>query len=531
MRKILLISFLLGFLNFKAQENKITAFDAQYINWYNKNIKDDKVNGTNVYKAYKELLNGKQPKQKIIVAVIDGGVDPQHEDLKANMWVNKDEIAGNGKDDDNNGYIDDIYGWNFLGNAEGENVNEENLESTRIFRALHEKYKDVEKSEAEDKKEYELYEELGDEYWKNREKYGKEFKELGQAKMAIDFVYTYLEGKAGKPINSINDIKAIKDDSEQTTELKNAAIQMYEQGLDKKEFGKYYDQTKKFYECYYNINFSSRDKVIGDNVTDITDINYGNPDVKGPDAFHGTFCAGIISAVRNNNMGVDGIADNVEIMAIRAVPNGDEYDKDIALAIRYAVDNGAKVVNMSFGKAYSPQKQMVDEAIEYANSKGVLLIHAAGNDSENVDEKEFFPNDKLNSGKEASNVLTVGASSIFKNKKMPAPFSNYGKTQVDLFAPGVDIVSLAPDNTYDQADGTSFAAPVVTGIAALVWSYYPNLTHTQLKEVLMKSVTDLGKKKVYVPSPLWSSKKKFSELSVTGGIVNAYEALKLAEQY
>lgn len=529
MNKIVSLLILVTFSSSYGQHTDVSKFENKYLNWYNLDLKEDKANGVSVEKAYRELLKGKSPKKKIIVAVIDGGVDPLHEDLKNNMWINDKEIPDNGKDDDGNGYIDDIYGWNFLGNAKGENINEENLESTRIYRGLRKKYQD-EESPNKESEEYKQYEALDKLYWDNRNTYAKEYKEIAELKTTFDFLYQYLEGVSGKELKSIDEVKSIETEDEQAQKFIEILIQSHNEGLSRKELNDYYDQTKKFYENYYNISFSIRGKIIGDDITDINDKNYGNPDVKGPDAFHGTFCAGIIAGVRNNNIGINGIGNNVKIMALRAVPNGDEYDKDVALAIRYAVDNGAHLINMSFGKDYSPQKNLVDDAILYAEKNGVLLIHAAGNDAKNIDENDNFPDDNLLNGKTVNNVITVGASSIFKNKKIPANFSNYGKKKVDLFAPGVDIISLAPDDAYDQGDGTSFAGPVVTGVAALVWSYYPNLTHTRLKEILLASVNDLGKKKVLVPSDKIAKKKKFQELSVTGGIVNLYNALLLAEE-
>ncbi len=526
---ILVLTLILSSLSFGQHKTDVSSFSDKYLNWYADDIKQDKNNGVSVTKAYKELLANKKPKQKIIVAVIDGGVDPLHEDLKNMMWRNPTEIPDNGIDDDKNGYIDDIFGWNFLGNKKGENIDGENLESTRIYRRLKEKYQDIDNESVTDKTEYELYKKLDKNYWKNRNNYAKEYKEISQMKTAFDYIYLYLEGVAGKKLNSVEEVKAVETEDEQANQFIDAIVETEKQGLTRSDLDAYYKQTKNFYEHYYNINFNPRQEILGDDVTSIENPYYGNPDVKGTDAFHGTFCAGIIGAQRDNNIGIDGIANHIEIMALRAVPSGDEYDKDVALSIRYAVDNGAKIINMSFGKDYSPEKILVDDAIQYAEEKGVLLVHAAGNDSKNIDVNSNFPDDLLNSGETASNVITVGASSIYKNKYIPADFSNYGKEKVDVFAPGVDIVSLSPDNTYDQADGTSFAAPVVSGVAALVWSYYPELSAKELKEVLFASVTNYGKKKVKIPTSGKGKKTRFKNLNYTGGIVNAYSAFKAAE--
>jgi len=243
--------------------------------------------------------------------------------------------------------------------------------------------------------------------------------------------------------------------------------------------------------------------------------------------FHGRHVSGIIAAVRNNGKGIDGIADNVKIMMIRAVPDGDEHDKDIALAIRYAADNGAKVINMSFGKGFSPEKQWVDDAVKYAQSKGVLLVHAAGNDASDIDTAWNFPTPVFKAdGKRASNWITVGASGDPKLGGLVAGFSNYGKKEVDVFAPGVKIYSTIPGgNSYGNAQGTSMASPVVAGLAALILEYFPNLTAEQVKSVIEKSSL---KPDMKVKNPATEEEVDLSELSRSGGVINAYEAVKLA---
>jgi subtilisin family serine protease len=270
-----------------------------------------------------------------------------------------------------------------------------------------------------------------------------------------------------------------------------------------------------------------RKNIVGDDETNVNDRNYGNNDIMASTPFHGTHCSGIIAAARNNGKGVDGIADNVRIMMLRAVPDGDEHDKDIANAIRYAVDNGAQIISMSFGKDFSPEKQWVDDAFRYAASKNVLLVHAAGNDSKNVDTTYNFPNATFEDGKgKPNNVITVGASGDKKNGGLTASFSNYGAKGVDVFSPGVDINSTIPGgNTYGNASGTSMACPVVAGIAALLLQYYPTLTAVQLKEVIEKSAV---KSDELVNNPETKEKVKLSTLSKTGGFVNAFEAVKYA---
>ena len=304
----------------------------------------------------------------------------------------------------------------------------------------------------------------------------------------------------------------------------------YENGFDLGMLKEMKENIDLYLNKHLNISYQPR-KIINDDLTTINTV-HGNSDVKGKRCDHGTFTAGIIGAVRNNNMGVDGIANHVELMILRAVPKGDEYDKDIALSIKYAVDNGANIINMSFGKNYSPNKKLVDEAVQYAQKRNVLLVHAAGNSSLNIDKITRYPSNKFNNNKKIENWINVGASSCELNKELPGVFSNFGRKNVDLFAPGVNIVSTHPENKYNMNDGTSFAAPVVSGVAALVWSYFPELTAKELKNVLLKSVTKYKKHKVYIPNITNKEKTtiKFKKLSKTGGLINAFNAFERAEK-
>ena len=514
-----------AFLSF-GQYKTVEEIDAKYLNWYNQGLEGDKVPGAGVERAYNDLLKSLDSKKTIVVAVLDGGVEVEHEDLKDNIWINADEIPGNGIDDDKNGYIDDIHGWNFLGNSKGENINEENLEFVRILKVLKPKYegKSEESISKENMKEYELYKEIS-------ALYDEEMKGIdGQLAQIVPVknVYDKLAKEIGKEDFTVEDVKAI--DNDDLAKEKAMAEKVIENGFGPKKCKKYYDYFSKQKEYYLNLDFDGR-AIIGDDINNINDKNYGNPDVGGPDAFHGTFVGGIIGAVRNNGKGVNGIATNVRIMGVRAVPNGDEYDKDIALGIRYAVDNGANIINMSFGKKYSPNKHMVDEAIKYAAEKGVLLVAAAGNDHLNVEEHIHYPIDDLDNGFKPKNYISVGASSIKYDADLPGTFSNYGKKSVDLFAPGVDIVSTSPGSMYYKANGTSFACPVVSGVAALVWSYYPELTAEQLKKILLKTVVKSKKIKTHKPGDKPEDKSvKFGKLSKTGGLVDAYKALILAKK-
>lgn len=517
---LLFTSFFLIFNQGIAQKDDISGFEQNLVNWHLKNISSS-VMGTNTQKTYDLILVNKTPKKKIIVAVIDAGVDIYHEDLKENIWTNTAEIKGNGIDDDKNGYIDDVHGWNFLGNSEGENIDAATLEKTRLLRDL--SYI-TNKSETETQ----LYNKLKTEVNDELEEVNKMLPNIKAAKENIESAYAYLSHLSGQPINNHDDVKNLEPADKQQKKIRRKLMVYSKMGLTKKAMEDYYKQLLDQKEANLNVNFHPRRDIIGDDLSNIADRDYGNPNIIGPDAFHGTFCAGIIGASINNNKGINGVANNVLIMPIRAVPNGDEYDKDVALAIRYAVDNGAQIINMSFGKSYSANKEMVDEAFAYAESKGVLLVQAAGNSNENIDIEPNFPSDSLNNGKIVNNHICVGASTIGTKKKLPASFSNYGNKTVDIFAPGLDIVSTTTESQYEISQGTSFSAPVVSGVAALIWSYYPELTAVQVKEIILNSATPVGRKKVRIPGG--KKKIRFRELSVSDGVVNTYNAFIMAEE-
>ncbi len=496
-------------------------------NWFNLDPAVDKVQGVSTEKTYKELLKGKKS-EAVVVAVIDSGVDIEHEDLKGKVWKNEKEIPNNGIDDDKNGYIDDTSGWNFIGGKDGKNINQDTYEVTRVYKMLKSKYEGKTEADATDKAEFKMFQKAKEIY----EAKTQEF--VGQKLMVENFYNTYknslklVEGYLSKEKPTEAEVEAIKSEDQVVLGAKSMVLRVIGNGSES-GIKSYLDYLKDGLEYGYNLDFDPR-KIVGDNYEDKNEKGYGNSDVKGADAKHGTHVAGIIAANRANELGMKGIAENVRIMAIRAVPNGDERDKDIANAIRYAVDNGAKVINMSFGKSFSPEKKLVDEAVRYAESKGVLLIHAAGNDGKNIDTEDNFPNRKFLDNKEPANWLEVGALSWKSGDELVANFSNYGKKSVDLFAPGVDIYSTTPDQGYEGMSGTSMAAPVASGVAALLLSYYPHLTAAQVREILIKSTVKPQANEVYKPAEEPSEKVKFSELSITGGIINAYEAIRLADK-
>jgi subtilisin family serine protease len=500
------------------------------LNWQNLDLKSDTVFGISTEKAYKDLLQNKKS-VKVVVAVIDSGVDINHEDLKGIIYQNNKEKL-NDIDDDKNGYTDDIDGWNFLGGKNG-NVEFETLELVRLIRAMQPKYEKIslDSLSKEDEVNYIKYLNMKSSL---NSQYGDAMDKLNGIygfKMVLEGILKVI----GKENPVLSDFETFMPDKEGEAQVKQIVIDVLKDGMPFIEFKKNeIDEAFKYYEekvkYQFNINYNPRN-IVGDNEQDDNQRIYGNKDVIGPDATHGTHVAGIIAALRDNNLGIKGVANHVLILPVRAVPNGDERDKDVANAIRYAADNGAKIINMSFGKGYSQNKKIVDDAVKYAISKDVLLIHAAGNENANLDKGGNYPTKTYegNNGFAAA-WIEVGASGPLNDSTLKASFSNYGKMMVDVFAPGVQINSTTPLSTYELQDGTSMAAPVVSGLAALIRSYYPNLTALQVKEIILKSVVKVNTMvNVVVDGNV--KKISFSDLSLTGGIINTYNALKLAEGY
>lgn len=499
-------------------------------NWMHKDLLQDTIPGMSVDRTYKELLSGKKSTQ-VIVAVIDSGIDIEHEDLKNVIWTNTGEIAGNGIDDDKNGYIDDIHGWNFLGP-----INDEQLEMARIVDRYEAQFKGKTIADVSDnqKQAFEMYTKALADVTKSREEALNNKTRYEQIKAAVTNAHNSVVKELGKEDYTKEDLSKIEATTDQMKENIGRLSQMFQYEDSIPEIITSLDGVITHYTDQINANYALNKNfrsVLNDNPYDLKDTQYGNANVYGPvpdGAKHGTHVAGIIAAQRDNGLGMNGVANNVKIMALRAVPNGDEYDKDIALAIRYAVDNGAKVINTSFGKIYSQNPEWVYDAIKYAAKKDVLIVNAAGNDGLNLDLKEniTYPNDQTFGQEEfTNNVLTVGALNKTYGSQLSAPFSNYGKSNVDVFAPGVRIYATTPEGTYEFLQGTSMASPATAGVAAMLRGYYPKLKASQIKELIMRSGLTLT---TQVATPGKKDTTPFNNLSKSGKMVNMYNAFKSA---
>ncbi len=529
----------------------ISAFShisfAQSVNWYQQDRTAETPYNLGTDAVYKKLLKDVEG-VPVVVAVIDSGIDIEHEDLKDVIWVNTDEIPDNGIDDDNNGYIDDVNGWNFIGGKDGSQVAADTYEMTRSYAKYREMFKNADpaKLKGKEKEQYNDYIKYGkkiESETKSAKKQYEQYDERLQSfvgviehvesitktreidKAMIDSLSTSFDPTDALTANIYNYYLAETNEMPTLDQLKAELIDPLQGAL--KHFGNKYKYN-------YNPDYNPR-TIVGDNYEDKTERYYGNNSVEGPDAMHGTHVAGIIAGSRNNEIGINGIAKNVRIMTIRAVPDGDERDKDVANAIRYAVENGASIINMSFGKGESPYKEVVDDAIRFAEKNDVLIVHAAGNSNENISEAENYPNDYFRKPKgflffkkkQPKNYLSIGASGPSKEDDMVASFSNYSKKDVDVFAPGVMMLSSVPDDNYEISQGTSMAAPVISGVAAVLRSYFPRLNAQQVKEAIITSTIPND---TLVKKPGTEEYVPFSSLSLSGGIIDLAAAYSTASR-
>ena len=535
MKKVLIAAAFLASFSFAFAQDKMQNNDLK--TWYHKDFSTTNVYGVNTNNAYKFLESKGLKPRTVVVGVLDSGVEVDHPGLINNMWKNPNEIPNNGIDDDKNGYVDDIYGWNFIGGKTAD-VDADNLEVTRMVKKYQPIFEgtDSAKNKANQAKmpeEYAMYQKskkLFDEKGSEAKQYYQYFSGFNNA---IPSIIKTLNGKTLTKAN-LAAIKPASQEDSRNLQILNSLVQDAENvGKTPKEveelLKKEVEGALKHYESqatkHYNLDFDPRKEIVGDNYDNYNEKHYGNNHYEGPDASHGTHVSGIIAGLPHGNEAQYGVAHKVaKIMTVRAVPDGDERDKDVANAIRYAVDNGAKILNMSFGKAVSPGKKHVWEAMKYAEKKGVLLVKAAGNENQNIGENEYFPTNFMKQSDEkpfVSNMIVVGASTN-NSQNLRARFSNYNGKMVDVFAPGQEIYSTVPDAKYEYLQGTSMASPVVAGAAAVLWAYMPSLTPQQIKEALVKTVN-----KSTVNANVDSS-ANFDQISVAGGVIDLYKAAQYA---
>ena len=535
MKKVLIAAAFLASFSFAFAQDKMQDNDLK--TWYHKDFSTTNVYGVNTDNAYKFLESKGLKPRTVVVGVLDSGVEVDHPGLINNMWKNPNEIPNNGIDDDKNGYVDDIYGWNFIGGKTAD-VDADNLEVTRMVKKYQPIFEgtDSAKNRANQAKmpeEYAIYQKskkLYDEKGSEAKQYYHYFSGFNNA---IPSIVKTLNGKTLTKAN-LAAIKPASQEDSRNLQILNSLVQdAGNVGKTPKEveelLRKEIEGALKHYESqatkHYNLDFDPRAEIVGDNYDNYNEKHYGNNHYEGPDASHGTHVSGIIAGLPHGNEAQYGVAHKVaKIMTVRAVPDGDERDKDVANAIRYAVDNGAKILNMSFGKAVSPGKKHVWDAMKYAEKKGVLLVKAAGNDNQNIGENEYFPTNFMKQSDEkpfVSNMIVVGASTN-NNQNLRARFSNYNSKMVDVFAPGQEIYSTVPDAKYEYLQGTSMASPVVAGAAAVLWAYMPSLTPQQIKEALVKTVN-----KSTVNANVDSS-ANFDQISVAGGVIDLYKAAQYA---
>ena len=535
MKKVLIAAAFLASFSFAFAQDKMQDNDLK--TWYHKDFSTTNVYGVNTDNAYKFLESKGLKPRTIVVGVLDSGVEVDHPGLINNMWKNPNEIPNNGIDDDKNGYVDDIYGWNFIGGKTAD-VDADNLEVTRMVKKYQPIFEgtDSAKNRANQAKmpeEYAIYQKskkLYDEKGSEAKQYYHYFSGFNNA---IPSIVKTLNGKTLTKANLATIKPASQEDSRNLQILNSLVQDAGNVGKTPKEveelLRKEIEGALKHYESqatkHYNLDFDPRAEIVGDNYDNYNEKHYGNNHYEGPDASHGTHVSGIIAGLPHGDEAQYGVAHKVaKIMTVRAVPDGDERDKDVANAIRYAVDNGAKILNMSFGKAVSPGKKHVWEAMKYAEKKGVLLVKAAGNDNQNIGENEYFPTNFMKQSDEkpfVSNMIVVGASTN-NSQNLRARFSNYNGKMVDVFAPGQEIYSTVPDAKYEYLQGTSMASPVVAGAAAVLWAYMPSLTPQQIKEALIKTVN-----KSTVNANVDSS-ANFDQISVAGGVIDLYKAAQYA---
>jgi subtilisin family serine protease len=506
--------------------------DAKFWHW--KDLEKDGVHGVSLFKAQQLIKDLKLKPSPVIIAVLDGGIDTAHIQIKPLLWNNPKEIPGNALDDDKNGYIDDVHGWNFLGNAAGENINKASDEKSRIYHRYKNEFKqdnlDSASWDAKKKQDFYRWQQAAAEMVFTDEA-AANLSFIKMARNAVVKMGAILIREMEDSNFSTEKLETYQPIGKITADTKISYLRtMQALGIERsnghqsilEDLDEYISGKEKSAVSIDTPPEDLRKKITHDQYENFNDQFYGNNNITGPNAKHGTHVAGLAAGIIDTLFNKSNFSNPIQIMGLRVVPDGDEYDKDVALGIRYAVNNGAKIINMSFGKSFSPEQPWVDSAIRYAASKDVLIIHSAGNESYDLNVKSVYPSPFSNVFKDkAINMITVGASSDpLIAESLLTDFSNYGNKIVDLLSPGKKIYSSLPNQQYGFLDGTSMSAPILSHIAALVRAYFPKLSAADVKAILLQSCWKPNDQSTLFPISLDQS-KRLNDISAEGGIINA----------
>ena len=513
--------------------------------WHWKDLEKDGVHGVSLFKAQQLLIDLKLKPAPIVIAILDGGIDTNHLQIKPLLWNNTKEIPGNHLDDDKNGYVDDLHGWNFLGNAAGQNINKASDEKSRIYHRYKSEFKqdnlDSATWDLKKKQTYKIWQQAAAEIIFTDED-ADNLAFIKMARNAVVKMGVILIREIEDSNFTAEKLETYQPVGKLTADTKISYLRTLQAlGIDKSnghqsildDLNEYISGKEQSAISMDNAPVDLRKNIIQDQYENFKDQYYGNNNITGPNAKHGTHVAGLAAGIVDTIVPNATFINPIRIMGVRVVPDGDEYDKDVALGIRYAVNNGAKIINMSFGKSFSPEQPWVDSAIRYAASKDVLIIHSAGNESYDLNVKSVYPNPYSTVFKDkANNLITVGASSDpIIAESILTDFSNYGNQIVDVLSPGNKIYSSLPNQNYGYLNGTSMSAPILSHIAALIRSYFPKLSAIEVKTILLQSCWKPEDENTLFPIPQKDQAKKLNEMSAEGGIINAALCIQNAMKF
>jgi subtilisin family serine protease len=536
---------------------------AQNENWHHL-APEDGVFGAAIERAHAAAReSGLRPARRpITIALIGGGIDISHKAISDIIWVNRRERRINGRDNDRNGWIDDRHGWNFLGN-DTMTINSLSTMGDREFLRLKDKYNHflfvedgiaymfddelgalVETEPPADMEEFEYFLRVVTE---------SELAETNRGVMLAKAVVWYIREighsmRMAYPerVLTRTDFGEFVRAQQSTTAMQDALfafIDLMFMSANTEDWNtmaafadtEFIPIQELRHERAMARRFPRERELIGDDPNDLNDKGYGNNNLLANNALRNTMIAGIIGAGGGQSE-IRGITNNVQIMTLRIEADfGEPYMKDMALAIRYAVEQGADIIQLGATNRLFPRHQShwVEEALRYAEQRNVLVVIPVRDLSSNLDDFPFYPNRNLSTGT-LSNIITVAASDSLGN---PFLWANFSETELDIFAPGVEIKSAMPGNRYAIDSGSAYAAAMVTGVAAFIKNYFPQITPAQMRQLLIDTVTDRSDAEVEKQYRATAGSMRgriatdlflFSDLCVSGGILNAERAIKEA---